>query len=99
MENKLGRFNRSDYTVGWICSLSTELIAARAMLDGEHERLPSTEGDENEYVLGQIGDHKVVLACLPMGITGNNSAAAVANNMMRSFRSIRFGLMVGIGGG
>lgn len=29
-----------DYTVGWICSLEVELIAALEMLDDEHERLP-----------------------------------------------------------
>jgi nucleoside phosphorylase len=85
--------------VGWICALSTELTAARAMLDEEREKLQSLESDENEYALGRVGDHNVVLACLPISMTGNNSAAAVAKDMMHSFQSIRFGLMVGIDGG
>jgi len=51
------------------------------------------------HTLGRIGEHNVVLACLPAGQTGTNSAAAVAMQMKSTFRVIRFGLMVGIGGG
>src|SRR6201999_4078075 len=51
------------------------------------------------YTLGRIGDHNVVLAWLPAGQTGTNSAAAVAIQMKSTFRAIRFGLMVGLGGG
>jgi hypothetical protein len=39
------------------------------------------------------------MACLPAGMYGTNSAATVANNMLRTFTGIPFGLMVGIGGG
>ncbi|KAF9884961.1 hypothetical protein FE257_000871 [Aspergillus nanangensis] len=46
-----------------------------------------------------IRAHNVVLACLPAGLTGTNSAAAVAIQMKNTFPAIRFGLMVGIGGG
>jgi len=46
-----------------------------------------------------MGEHNVVVACLPAGQTGNNSAAAVAVQMKSKFISIRFGLTVGIGGG
>jgi len=55
--------------------------------------------DANIYCLGSIGEHNVVLACLPAGQTRTNSAAAVAMQMKASFRAIHFGLMVGIGGG
>ncbi|KAF2228629.1 purine and uridine phosphorylase [Viridothelium virens] len=55
--------------------------------------------DDNTYTLGNIGNHYIVLACLPAGQTGTNSAAAVAMQMKSTFRAIRFGLMVGIGGG
>jgi nucleoside phosphorylase len=51
------------------------------------------------YTLGRIGDHNVVIACLPKGRYGLTSAASVAKDMLRSFSLIRFGLMVGIGGG
>jgi nucleoside phosphorylase len=70
-----------------------------AMLDGEsHSRLKKEDGDDNDYTLGQIGAHNVVIACLPAGLIGNGPAAIIANNMRRSF-PIRFGLMVGVGGG
>ena len=91
--------SHQDYTVGWICALSTELTAAMAMLDEEHPALLRPPQDNNTYTLGRIGGHNVVIACLPAGQTGNNSAATVASQMRYSFISIRFGLMVGIGGG
>jgi nucleoside phosphorylase len=91
--------SHQDYTVGWICALSTELIAAMAMLDEEHLPLEQHAQDNNIYTLGRIGEHNVVIACLPAGQMGNNSAAMVATQMQYSFRAIRFGLMVGIGGG
>ncbi|KAK1954643.1 ankyrin [Colletotrichum sublineola] len=47
----------------------------------------------------QVQDHKVVIACLPAGTYGITSAATVAKDLLRTFKSIRFGLMVGIGGG
>ncbi|KAK7420625.1 hypothetical protein QQZ08_010317 [Neonectria magnoliae] len=43
--------------------------------------------------------HNVVIACLPAGIYGATSAATVAKDLLRTFKSVRFGLMVGIGGG
>ncbi|KAL2856070.1 hypothetical protein BJX68DRAFT_279544 [Aspergillus pseudodeflectus] len=90
-----------DYTVGWVCALpDTELVAAMAMLDETHPVLPAADPhDSNSYVLGRIGDHNVVVACLPVEITGKVSAATVAKDMVRSFPAVRFGLMVGIGGG
>jgi nucleoside phosphorylase len=69
------------------------------MLDEEHQDLPQDSTDTNSYSFGRIGEHNVVVACLPAGQTGNNSAAAVASQMKSRFPSIRFGLMVGIGGG
>jgi nucleoside phosphorylase len=62
-------------------------------------RLPQDDDDTNIYTLGRIGEHNVVLACLPAGQTGTNSAATVAMQMKLTFRAIRFGLMVGTGGG
>jgi nucleoside phosphorylase len=75
------------------------MAAAKAMLDDIHTNLPVQPKDYNTYTLGRIGDHKIVIACLPSGLYGTTSAAIVATQMLSSFRSIRFGLMVGIGGG
>ena len=75
------------------------MAAARGMLDEHHQPLQQDPGDENNYTLGGIGVHNVVLACLPYGVTGLTSAAAVAMQMRSSFKCLRFSLMVGIGGG
>jgi len=93
------RLNVSDYTVGWVCALPVELAAAMEMLDEEHEPLPQDPGDSNSYVFGRIGEHNLVIVCLPAGQMGTNSAATVTTQMRARFGSIRFGLMVGIGGG
>jgi nucleoside phosphorylase len=93
------QLRRDEYTVGWVCALPIELAAAAEMLDEEHDDLDQLTNDTNLYTLGSIGKHNVVIACLPAGQMGNNSAAAVAVQMKSSFHAIRFGLMVGIGGG
>jgi nucleoside phosphorylase len=89
----------NDYTVGWICALPKEQTAATAMLDRIHGDLPKPQNDHNAYTLGSVGKHNVVVACLPKGKLGNNTSATVAAWMISTFPSIKFGLMVGIGGG
>ncbi|KAI3543615.1 hypothetical protein CSPX01_06271 [Colletotrichum filicis] len=77
------------------------MAAANLVLDERYDtnQLPNEQGDHNAYILGRIRDHKVAIACLPNGIYGTNPAAIVAKDMLRTFKSIRFGLLVGIGGG
>ena len=88
-----------DYTVAWVCALPLEMAVAKAMLDEIHPDLSTSSNDQNTYILGRIRAHNVVIACLPSGVYGMTSAATVAIQMLFTFRSIRFGLMVGIGGG
>ncbi|KAL2843164.1 hypothetical protein BJY01DRAFT_197576 [Aspergillus pseudoustus] len=92
---------RDDYTAVWICALPLELAAACSMLDEQHDPLPlePDSRDTNNYVLGRVGSHNTVIACLPYGVTGTVSAARVVNQMLATFKRIKFGLMVGIGGG
>jgi nucleoside phosphorylase len=88
------------YTIGWICALQEEYQAACRMLDQELDGPETTAAnDDNTYTFGRIGGHYVVIGCLPMGRVGNNNAASVAKDMVRSFPNLRFALMVGIGGG
>lgn len=96
-----GALPKEQYTVGWICALPTELTAARFFLDDLHaERLEQQDTrDDNAHVLGSIKGHNVAIATLPYGIYGTSSAASVARDMLRTFKNIRIGLMVGIGGG
>jgi nucleoside phosphorylase len=76
------------------------MVVAKAILDEEHNVLLAADpSDTNSYLLGRIGSHNVVLACLPSGKLGTGLAALVVKDMLRSFEYIRFGLMVGIGGG
>lgn len=89
---------RESYHVGIICALDVEKAAVEAILDEEHDGLGKVAGDDNTYTYGRIGQHDVVVACLPAGVMGKASAAVVAKDMMRSF-PIKAGLTVGICGG
>lgn len=92
--------SRDHYTVGWICAIITEYVAAQLFLDEEHEQPDDvTTHDNNHYTLGKVGKHNVVIAVLPYGQYGTTSAAAVGRDMLHSFPNVRIGLMVGIGGG
>jgi nucleoside phosphorylase len=97
----LRQLRREDYTVGWVCALPVELAAAKAMLDEKHKDASRDVGDndQNVYCMGSVAGHNVVIVCLPAGHIGNNPASTVATQMQAAFKSIRFGLMVGIGGG
>ncbi|KAI3326446.1 ankyrin repeat-containing domain protein [Xylariaceae sp. AK1471] len=92
--------NPADYTVGWICAIEKELVAAQVFLDEKHstpDHVPVN--DNNTYVLGRVGKHNVVVTAMPHQQYGLVSAAIVARDMVRSFPNVRIGLMVGIGGG
>ncbi|KIW34753.1 uncharacterized protein PV07_01511 [Cladophialophora immunda] len=89
----------TDYHVGWISALPLEEAAALDMLDEEHDNIQLASYDTNNYILGRIGPHNVVIACLPQGVIGSVSAASVAIPMRATFPSLQFILLVGVGGG
>ncbi|KAJ5731960.1 hypothetical protein N7493_003441 [Penicillium malachiteum] len=91
--------NPEDYTVGWISAILPEYAAAQLCLDEKHEPTRLPPGNKDQYTLGRIGKHNVVISVLPMGEYGTASAARVAESMTNSFPNIRIALMVGIGGG
>jgi nucleoside phosphorylase len=68
------------------------------MLDSTHTTLEAQpKHDENNYTLSSIGKHNVAIACLlEYSVV---SAAVAAKSMQNTFPQLRFGLMVGIGGG
>ena len=70
------------------------------LLDEEYEPPKiDTRRDDNSYTFGAIGQHKIVIACLPKGRYGNISAALIGERMRQTFLNIQFGLIVGIAGG
>ncbi|EEA23838.1 hypothetical protein EYB25_005024 [Talaromyces marneffei] len=91
--------NYTEYTVAWICALPIEAAAAAAILDVAYPAIAEPSGDHNVYTLGKISHHNIVIASLPSGVYGTISAATVATQIRATFPSIRFALMVGIGGG
>ena len=89
-----------DYKIGWICALQIEAEAAIVMLDEEHEgRFPTIHGDDNTYTPGTIQDHNVIIVQLPKKETGTISAATSVSQMRQTFTRLKYGFMVGTGGG
>ncbi|KAL2855381.1 purine and uridine phosphorylase [Aspergillus pseudoustus] len=91
--------SHGDYLMGWVCALPLEMAAASVMLDEAHEPLSQSPNDSNTYTLGRIGNHNIVIACLPIGVYGVISATASVVQMRFTFPQIQSALMVGIGGG
>ncbi|KAL7946830.1 natch and ankyrin domain protein [Trichoderma barbatum] len=93
--------SRDDYLVGWVCALPVELAAAKATLDRIYDNLPPDQSldDSNNYILGSLQGHNVVLAYPDSGAYGEISVASVVTQLHASFKSVRFLLMVGIAGG
>ena len=87
------------YTIGWICAIYTEYVAAQTILDERYEIEDVSRNDNNHYTGGRMGKHNVIIAVLPEGEYGISAAATVATDMLHSFPNVRVGLMVGIGGG
>lgn len=82
-----------NYTIGWICAITTEYVAAQEFLDERYSV------DIDDYTLGRIGNHNVAISVSPMGEYGSFSTAQAATNMIQSFPNIRICMMVGIGSG
>jgi len=86
--------------VGWICAIGTEYTAAQACFDEKHDAPECVSpNDHNNYTLGKMGKHNVVIAALPDGEYGTACAASIARDMLHSFPNVKIGLMVGVGGG
>ena len=81
----------NNYTVGWICAITTEYVAAQAFLDEKHDGPEYvSHNDNNDYTLGKVGKHNVVIAVLPNGEYGTSTAASVARDILHSFPYIKF---------
>ena len=68
-------------------------------MNERHEPPPAKSRDardNNDYHLGRIQEHNVVIACLPE--YGTASATGAAQHMLYSFGKIHFVLLVGVDG-
>jgi hypothetical protein len=77
------------------------MAAAKFTLDETHDQLPqlARSNDENIYTLGRTCGYNVVITCLPAGEYDTTVAATLVSRMRLAFQNIRFGLIIGIGGG
>lgn len=91
--------SRKDFQVAIICALPLEFDAVEALLDEYYDetlKRLGQRGDANWYRTGRIGEHDVVLTCLPD--MGKGSASSAASSLLISFCGISLALVVGICG-
>lgn len=88
------------FEVAIFCALSFEADPIIALFDDRWEdggQFAKAAGDTNNYTIGRMGQHYVVLAHLPY--IGKAPAANAAANLRFTFPRIRLGLLVGVCGG
>ena len=74
-----------EISIGIICPLPIEVAAMIQMLD-ERYNTQQFPCDPNLYHFGRIGEHNIVIAGLPDGLTGIASATTVAERLWITFR-------------
>ena len=57
-----------DYTVGWICAITTEYVAAQVFLDEKHDGPESLLSTDNNYTLGRMGKHNLLSLSCQIGV-------------------------------
>jgi hypothetical protein len=85
------------YYVGIVCALPTKRAAVRAILNEEHRTfLDKDAQDYNTYFAGRVYNYNIIIIFLLAGVNGTTAAASVATNIVRTFKGLRLGLIVGI---
>ncbi|XXH01675.1 hypothetical protein Hte_008035 [Hypoxylon texense] len=87
------------FTIGIIYIKPLEMKAVTVMLDERYGSLPVAHGDVNEYILGRIGHHNVVVVGPARGDQGTVATAQFVSTIRLTFPKLSVGLLVGIGGG
>ncbi|KAG8630848.1 hypothetical protein KVT40_002467 [Elsinoe batatas] len=95
--------DRSAFEIAIICALVPEANAIQAIFDhiwddeDDEAYIGRAAGDLNQYTVGKIGKHYVVLAYLPD--MGSTSAATLSSTLAMSFPNIRLAIVAGVCGG
>ncbi|KAI1096765.1 nucleoside phosphorylase domain-containing protein [Rostrohypoxylon terebratum] len=87
------------YTVCIIYIKPLEMRAITVMLDERFDSVPVAHGDANDYTLGRIGHHNVVVVGPARGDQGKVATAQFASTIRLTFPNLCAGMLVGIGGG
>ncbi|KAI9159132.1 5'-methylthioadenosine/S-adenosylhomocysteine nucleosidase [Paramyrothecium foliicola] len=90
---------RDKYDIAIVCALQAEYNAVEILLDklGVEDDLSRSQGDANMYATGKMGNHHVVITCLPK--MGKVSAAKAVANLRSTFPHISLLFITGICGG
>jgi nucleoside phosphorylase len=92
--------DRNRFTVAVFCALPLEADAVRELLEeisDNGRNYGKAPADNNEYTLGTIMSHHVVLVHMP-GM-GKGAASQAASNLRSTFPGIELALVVGVCGG
>ncbi|OTA81209.1 hypothetical protein M434DRAFT_47169, partial [Hypoxylon sp. CO27-5] len=87
------------FTVGIIYIKPLEMKAITVMFDERFDSIPVAHGDVNDYSLGRIGHHNIVVVGPARGDQGTVATAQFSSTIRLTFPNLCVGLLVGIGGG
>ncbi|KAL4799715.1 hypothetical protein BDV19DRAFT_385005 [Aspergillus venezuelensis] len=88
-----------NYKVAWLCVHPIEEEIARGMLDETHKpSIQLSPSDPDNYALGRLGRHKLVIACLPPGAKGREAIEKTVKQIQFTLPSIKLWLLVGTAG-
>jgi len=88
------------YTVGWISETTLGYMAARSLLDEEHDLIDNVELSTNlDITCGKIRNCNIVIACASSGDVDMATPLDIAKKLHRNFGKMEFILDVGIAGG
>jgi len=88
-----------NYTISWICAISIEYNITQTFLDEVYKGLHNiSRYNSNQYVLGRIRKHYIVVAAMLNKDYDIPSTASKVTNILHSFPNIRVSLLVGISG-
>lgn len=90
--------SRESASIGIVTALEKEHLAIRCLV-ANRKKLRGSTTDNNVYEIGELGSHRVLLASMPTGRYGEQSAAAVVSTMLQSFPDVKDIIVMGIAGG
>jgi len=87
----------NNYTIKWISALAVKSTTVIIILNIKYKALPIAPGDTNIYILRTIREYNVVMACI--NEASGLPTYVITRNLIKSFRKVRYMLMVRISGG
>ncbi|KAF4553333.1 Hypothetical protein D9617_7g030600 [Elsinoe fawcettii] len=94
---KISRIQANDFDIAWLCTRLTVFSAASMVLDNQFDAADLHQLLDLETIaFGRIGEHNLVIVCLPADTHGIDHFPALASKMAELFPSISCIVSLGV---